>query len=402
VIATGTPDTDVRSGRHEQVRPARSRGGVDTRALLVAVLVAAVLAAVVLVTSREHSTAAAPTPAPAPAAAPGTPAAPPRSTVIASIPYWNLGPGSAAVEANPGAVDEISPWIYTIGPDGSVVSAVPPQDTATATATMAKLRGLGVPVMPSVSNMVGGEFSYDAVAPVLHDPATMSRNISSITRLAVAGGDAGVDLDYEELHGSDRAAFSSFVTQLADSLHGAHKKLSVAVFAKTDDAGEDQRNVAQDYAAIGAAADEVRLMTYDYHWATSPPGPLAPSGWVHDVLAYATTVIPPDKLVLGLDAAGYDWVGDQAQPITYAQATQLAASHGVAVQFDPLSRSPWFRYTDGKGTPHEVWFENTASTEAKRTMAASFGVNSVFLWMFGPPDPALWGTLAHTPPGGTR
>jgi hypothetical protein len=29
-------------------------------------------------------------------------------------------------------------------------------------------------------------------------------------------------------------------------------------------------------------------------------------------------------------------------------------------------------------------------------------VNSVFLWMFGPPDPALWAALGPSPPGGTR
>ncbi|MCD2195927.1 glycosyl hydrolase family 18 protein [Actinomycetospora endophytica] len=395
MTAAGVPEIVGRSVRHDPSYPTTARR--RSPALLVALLVAAVLAVVVVVNARSHpggETASL-------AGAAGVPAASASNLVVASIPYWDLGPGSAAVEANPHAVGEISPWIYTIGSNGNVTSAVPPQDTATATATMTKLRSLGVPIMPSVSNMVGGDFSYGAVAPVLHDPATMERNISSITQLAVAQNYAGIDLDYEELQGGDRAAFSTFVTQLADSLHAQHKKLSVAVFAKTDDAGEDQRNVAQDYAAIGAAADEVRLMTYDYHWQTSPPGPLAPSGWVHDVLAYATTVIPREKLVVGLDAAGYDWVGNQAQVLSFAQATQLAASHGVTVQFDPLSQSPWFRYTDARGTEHEVWFENTASSQAKRSVAASFGVTNVFLWMFGPPDPTLWGALGSPPPGGT-
>ncbi len=330
-------------------------------------------------------------------ALPTASATPARDTVIAAIPYWNLGPGASSVEANHQVVDEISPWIYTIGPNGSVVSAVPPQDTATASATMAKLRLLGVPLMPSVSNMVGGNFSYDAVAPMLHDPATMSRNISSITQLAVSQSYAGIDLDYEELQAGDREAFSSFVTQLADSLHAAHKTLSVAVFAKVDDAGDDPRNVAQDYAAIGVAADEVRLMTYDYHWESSPPGPIAPAGWVHDVLAYATTVIPPQKLVVGLDQAGYDWVGKRGTTISFTQAMSLASQHGVAVQWDPLSQSPWFRYTAANGTQHEVWFENAASADAKRAIADSFGVHAVFLWMYGPPDPGLWTDLAQHP-----
>jgi spore germination protein YaaH len=291
--------------------------------------------------------------------------------------------------------------VYNIGPDGSVVSTTPPQDTATANAAMATLRAQNAPIMPSVSNYVGDDFSYDAVAPVLHDPTTMARNIASITGLAVSQNDAGIALDYEELQAGDRAAFTTFVQQLAASLHAAHKTLAVSLFAKTDDAGDDPRNVAQDYAAIGAAADQVWLMTYDYHWDTSPPGPVAPADWVHDVLAYATTQIPPQKLSVGLDTAGYDWVGNQGQVISYAQAMQLATSHGAAVQFDPQSQSPWFRYTEPNGTAHEVWFENAASAQAKRSVAASFGVNSVFLWMYGPPDPTLWGQLDSPPPRGT-
>lgn len=379
------PTDPERRAMHAAPTHRRSRLLLVALALAVAVAVAAGVAAM-----NDHGSRGDPEAAAA--------VQPVRHTVIASIPYWNLGPGAAAVEANREDVDEISPWIYNIGPNGTVASAVPPQDTAAAKATMAQLRALGEPLMPSVSNMVDGDFSYDAVAPVIHDQATMKRNIAGITALAVSQDYAGIDLDYEELRAGDRAAFTTFVQQLADSLHGAHKTLSVAVFAKVDDAGDDPRNVAQDYAAIGAAADEVRLMTYDYHWATSPPGPVAPASWVHDVLAYATTVIPPWKLVLGLDQAGYDWVGDQGTTISYAQAMSLASSHGVAVQWDPLSRSPWFRYTDANGTAHEVWFENAASSQAKRDVADSFGVHAVFLWMYAPPDPGLWTDLARSRP----
>ena len=372
-------------GTHAAPTPRRSR------LLLVTVVVAVVVAAVAGVTAVDDPGGGTP--------GPTASASPVHDTVIAAIPYWNLGPGAAAVEANHGIVDEVSPWIYTIGPDGDVASAVPHQDVATASATMAALRAQGVPLLPSVSNMVDGGFSYDAVAPVLHDPGTMTRNISSITRLAVSQDYAGIDLDYEELQAGDRAAFTRFVQQLADSLHGVGRRLSVAVFAKVDDAGDDPRNVAQDYAAIGAAADEVRLMTYDYHWETSPPGPVAPASWVHDVLAYVTTVVPPSKLVVGLDQAGYDWSGGRGATISYGQAVSLASQHGVTVQWDPLSQSPWFRYTAPGGARHEVWFENAASAQAKRAVADSFGVHAVFLWMYGPPDPALWSDLARRAQG---
>ncbi len=377
--------------------PSTTLGGSHIYALGVALLMAAVLATAVVVVSRERPTGQASSPAATPPPASATAAPIPPPPVIASIPYWDLGPGASAIAASPSRIDEISPWVYNIGPDGSVVTTIPPQDTATANAATATLRAQDAPIMPSVSNYAGDDFSYDAVAPVLHDPATMARNIASITQLAVSQNDAGIALDYEELQAGDRTAFTTFVQQLAASLHAAHKTLAVSLFAKTDDAGTDPRDAAQDYAAIGAAADQVWLMTYDYHWDTSPPGPVAPAGWVHDVLAYATTLIPPQKLSVGLDTAGYDWVGNQGQVISYTQAMQLASSHGAAVQVDPTSQSPWFRYTDPNGTAHEVWFEDAASAQVKRSVAASFGVNSVFLWMYGPPDPALWSQLGSPP-----
>ena len=405
---TDASDTDTGT---DLARPRRAPSTTPSRspidALWVALLVAVVLAAVGVVVSREHPTGQASSPAATPPPASATAAPIPPPPVIASIPYWDLGPGAASVAASPSRIDEISPWVYNIGPDGSVVTTIPPQDTATANAATATLRAQDAPIMPSVSNYAGDDFSYDAVAPVLHDPATMARNIASITQLAVSQNDAGIALDYEELQAGDRTAFTTFVQQLAASLHAAHKTLAVSLFAKTDDAGTDPRDAAQDYAAIGAAADQVWLMTYDYHWSTSPPGPVAPADWVHEVLAYATTQIPPQKLSVGLDTAGYDWVGNQGQVISYTQAMQLASSHGAAVQVDPTSQSPWFRYTDSDGTQHEVWFENAASAESKRAVADSFDVHAVFLWMYGTPDPGLWTDLERqaqpppTTPGGS-
>ena len=81
--------------------------------------------------------------------------------------------------------------------------------------------------------------------------------------------------------------------------------------AKTTDTGYDQRNLAQDYAALGHSADRVVVMAYDWHWAFSAPGPIAPTWWVDDVLDYATSVVPPEKLALGVGLYGYDWSGGQ-------------------------------------------------------------------------------------------
>lgn len=368
--------------RHDRTATSRRTGA---RGILVLALVGVVVVAVGLVIAVNRS-----------ATDPGSP-----DLVAAAVPYWNLDPGTEAVHDHLDVVDEISPWTYGIGPGGSVVSTVPPESTASATAAVERLRATGRPLMPSVSNMVGGEWSTGAVVAMLHDPGLADRHVRALTDLAVSQGYDGLDLDYEELRGQDRAAFTAFVTRLADALHAAQKRLSIALFAKTDDAGYDERNVAQDYAALGAAVDEVRLMTYDYHWATSPPGPVAPADWVRDVLDYAVTVIPPQKILLGLTMSGYDWVGNRANPITVEQAASLADDRSEdGVQVDPVSRSPWFRYTADDGTAHEVWFEDADSVATKRAVAAATGVRGVFLWMYGPPDESIWQGLRAPAPAG--
>jgi spore germination protein len=321
--------------------------------------------------------------------------------VVSSLPFWNLAEGPKVVAKNRGSFNEVSPWIYGLARNGQIVPQVP-ERTAETAAGMEALRRSGIPVVPTIANVTNGRWAYDPVADILHDPAAMSRHVNDIVALVIREDYAGIDIDYEDLHGTDRTVFSTFVTNLGDALHAKNKILSVAVFAKTTDAGEDQRNVAQDYAAIGAAVDEVRLMAYDYHWATSPPGPVAPITWVRDVLTYAKTQIPAEKIVLGVPVAGFDWVtggaDSRGEPVSWLQCFGRTRAYNATLEYDRLSQSPSFRYTDAQGRPHEVWFENAESTKAKLEAAKGAGIRGVYLWMFGDEDDRTWTTLHEIMP----
>jgi spore germination protein len=321
----------------------------------------------------------------------GLNSAPSRITV-GSLPYWSIGNGTDTVLGNRQDFSEVSPWIYGLSGSGQVVIQEPSSQSQ-VTADISRLRAAGLRVVPTIANVTNGNFAYQPAAVILHSPGVMSRTVTAITALVTRQDYAGVDLDFEGLHAADRQAFSTFVTDLAAALHARGKILSVAVFAKTTDTGYGGQNVAQDYAAIGRAADQVRLMAYDYHWNTSPPGPIAPVGWVRDVLAYAKTQIPLSKIILGIPLYGYDWVGNKASDLTWQQAVQLAEAHGAVVHHDPASQSPWFSYTDSAGRAHQVWFEDPQSSAAKFAVAKEEGVGGVFLWMYGDEAPGTWSVL---------
>ena len=142
--------------------------------------------------------------------------------------------------------------------------------------------------------------------------------------------------------------------------------------AKTTDVGYDQRNLAQDYAALGHSADRVVVMAYDWHWAFSAPGPIAPTWRVDDVLDYATSMVPPEKLALGVGLYGYDWSGGQGRhPLARGGSARHRA--GATPGRDPVSGAPYLRYR-ADGVDHEVWYEDAESIAAKLKLADAYGV----------------------------
>jgi spore germination protein len=316
----------------------------------------------------------------------------PTTAVVASLPFWSLTDDTGVVTAHPGTFTEISPWVYGLTATGQI-TAQAPQRTAETAAAMHRLRSLGIPLVPSIANVTDGRWAYRPVATILHDPAAMAQHIADIVTLVSRDGYAGIDIDYEDLKATDREAFTTFVTRLGGALHADNKILSVALFAKTTDVGEDQRNIAQDYAAIGAAVDEVRLMGYDYHWNGSQPGPIAPISWIREVLTYAKTQISPQKILLGIPVAGYDWVDIHGEEVTWQQCVDRAEAFKATVRYSGEHEAPWFRYTDAQGCEHEVWFENADSTKAKLDVVNRFGIRGVYLWMYGGADGRTWDEL---------
>ena len=243
--------------------------------------------------------------------------------------------------------------------------------------------------MPSIQN---AGFNREAVAAIIHDPARRAQHVQDLVALVTANGFDGLDLDYESLNPEDRDDFSLFVEELAAALHARNKLLSIAVHPKTAEPGTWNGPQAQDYARLGAAVDEFKIMTYDYHWSTSEAGPIAPLDWVDQVLAYAATVVPPEKTYLGVPFYGYDWTGSTGEPLNWRQATKLASQNNAELQRDASSGEAWFTYGDGR---HTAYF-NDAETLRQRLQSAFErhpALAGVAIWALGGEDPENWSVL---------
>lgn len=127
---------------------------------------------------------------------------------------------------------------------------------------------------------------------------------------------------------------------------------------------------------------------------------VAPFDQVRAVLDYATSVIPAEKLLMGIPTYGYDWKlpheeGVLASGISPQEAQNLAIRKGSPVRFDPASASPTFHYVQN-GQEHEVWYEDVKSVLVKFHLVYEMGLRGVSFWVLGQPFPQLWPALADT------
>ena len=227
---------------------------------------------------------------------------------------------------------------------------------------------------------------------------TREAHANALAQLAISNGFDGIDVDYERVPTTSRANFTTFVGSLAAKLHAANKKLSVTVYAKASDKENWNGPGSQDWIAIGAAADSVKIMAYDYHWSTSAAGAIAPLDWLDQVAAYAEQTIAGSKIMMGLPWYGYDWPSSGgATTATYATAHQTMLTNNATVQRDAASGEPYFSYSG-----HTVYFQDAAGYATKVNLLKQKhpGIGGFAHWAAGQEDPDVWNVITGSSSSG--
>jgi spore germination protein len=224
----------------------------------------------------------------------------------------------------------------------------------------------------------------------LINPEARKRLLNNIHETLISKGLFGVDFDFEYIYGEDRDLYTSLIEEAAIRFNPEGFLVNVAVAPKVS---ADQPGVlyeGHDYAGLGRAANLVLIMTYEWGYTHGPPMAVSPLNKVREVLDYAVTAIPPEKILMGIPNYGYDWVlpfierETRAEKVTHAEAVKRAARYGAEIQFDELAQTPFFYYDDELGV---VWFEDARSIRAKLELVSEYGFAGVGVWNIMYPFP---------------
>lgn len=286
----------------------------------------------------------------------------------------------------------LSPFSYRVQADGSFTTL---DDSAVINAAyQAKVAPMMV-----ITNFESGTFSSEIAHAVLSDPALQQTLIGNILATMKQKGYLALNVDFEYVLPADRELYNAFLQRLVDSLHPQNYLVSTCLAPKTSAAQTGTLYEAHDYPAHGRIVDFVILMTYEWGWSGGPPRAVAPLNEVNKVLTYALSVIPAQKIVMGMPLYGYDWTLPYVQGAKWAPtvspqaAVNRANQYGANIEYDEEAQSPHYNYYDKEGREHTVWFEDARSVQAKFNLVKSYNLRGVSYWVLGVPFPQNWYVL---------
>ena len=283
----------------------------------------------------------------------------------------------------------LSIFSYQVRPDGSLI-------TINDTALIEAARAARVAPMMVITNIEeGASFSSELAHTILSDPAVRSRVIENVVSTLGAKNYAGLDIDFEYVYPEDRENYNTFLREVSARLRPLGYTLTTALAPKTSASQQGLLYEAHDYPAHGAIVDHVILMTYEWGYTYGPPMAVAPIGPVRQVLNYAVTAIPPEKILMGMPNYGYNWTlpftqGSAARSISNTAAIDLARDVGASISFSDSSQAPYFNYYDGNGRRHVVWFDDARSVNARLRLVDQYGLGGVSYWTINRYFPQNW------------
>lgn len=293
-------------------------------------------------------------------------------------------------------ISQVAPYLtylaiftYTINEDGTLN---PVDDTV----ALQEAKNNGILPLLVVANFAEGTFKTEIASAIFSSEALQEKLLNEILQVMQEKGYAGVNFDLEYLGKENRERYVTFLRKAVNKFSPLGFEVSAALAPKLSEEQIGTLYEGHDYKAIGEVVDYVFIMTYEWGWSGGPPLAVAPINEVRRVLDFATSVIPSNKIMMGMPLYGYDWTlpfvrgGQWAKLISPQRALSIASQYGSRIFYDIQGQSPYFNYYGELGKEHIVWFEDARSVQAKFNVVKQYDLRGLFYWVLGNPFPQNW------------
>lgn len=209
--------------------------------------------------------------------------------------------------------------------------------------------------------------------------------LEQVIQTMLEKGYRALDADFEYIPKDDAQQHIHFLSNAKMRLQAHSLSLHANLAPKHSPNQAGLLYEGHDYPAIGAIANRVMLMTYEWGYTYGPPMAIAPIHLVEDVLEYSVSEIPAEKTLMGIPNYGYDWPLPFIPGSTHASslgnqvAIQIATESNSEIQYNEEAQSPYFNY-ENNNSQHTVWFEDVCSIQAKYDLMDRYNLLGAGYW----------------------
>jgi len=246
----------------------------------------------------------------------------------------------------------------------------------------------------------------------LTSPTARLNLINNVISALQSRGAHGINIDFEGVSSSYKTQLTSFIKQIADSLHHRipNSILSIAL------PSVDWSNV-WDVAAMVNYVDYFIIMGYDYYYSGSstagPTDPLYTFGsfdynYSKSITSYLNKGVPANKLLMGVPYYGYEWqttsltapsstIGSGSTKLYKTVRANSSGNYSTANQrWDVNSMSNYWAYSSG-GYYYQCWVDNVKSMGKRFDFINMRGIGGIGIWALGYDDgyTDLWDLISQ-------
>lgn len=240
--------------------------------------------------------------------------------------------------------------------------------------------------------MVNREANY----AILSNPAIQDHLIENALQILKNKGYQGVNLYITDISYDNLNSLSEYLKKIFGILHseGYSFFITITPVFNIDNFGITLDRI--DYSKLAEHADGVIFASYAWARTFGYPSSLFPVNVITKLLDFATNIIPPEKIVLGITTAGYDWPlpyipgTTGATVVTNNGAVQIAAENNIPIQFNEEAKSSYFYYMADDGILYVIWFKDARSFEARAMLVTQYNIQGISLWTIMIFEAQMW------------
>lgn len=249
--------------------------------------------------------------------------------------------------------------------------------------------------------LFSNDFEPDRTTKALATVETRFFMIQQLIAFAEVYGLQGINIDFENVHTSDKANFVQFVRELTPLLHEQGLVVSVDVTPKSN---SEMWSLFLDRAALGKVVDYMMVMAYDEHWASSPKsGSVASLPWTESSLVRIMKEdgVPPSKLMLSMPLYTRIWTEKKeedgkilvsSKAVGMERVKEIISTKKLTPVLDAAAGQNYVEYTEG-GALNRIWIEDDLSMKARVALVRKYDLAGVATWQRAFQTASIWKTI---------